>query len=924
MDANLVATELEMALLAKLLESEFVNSSSNLTLPASVLLHLLRTYLGPQVDLRDLKEAANRSPVLSWTPYAREIVVNGIGSSDGVRLTVHRWNPLAANRIPYEKKLREHAERPRPPIAATTFQGGGLGLRGERFEVRNEGYGTQRRIKVKALQLPDWVKGHFEGNTVTLTGQPAQAGVYRGEVTVLTNANALTFTVSAQSAEYRLPPHDELILEELLPDHPDLDRAASEALLEAHLTKLHFERLPGGLFVRRGVHEAAVRTDTWWLTEEALSSGSVPATGYPARFALFLDVDGRTDHFAPLDVTAEHGQLGGEFAELFDLLDVQVGQKLTLTPYQGGFKAVLSPAEPWRMASGHTYWLHGSREAALKQPELLEFLLRRCDDKNITVNFLLHGEGELPADLVRQHRAGRLTIRWSHEPLPLKFLVCGESDAGYVPPYGGLQRPVNPPQALWEVSLPLMGQDYREQAWQRGRGAEGSSENGLLDLELSVAMARLARAIKPMPAAPVPVSMTAKQRARLLDELPRRARELGVNERPIVAAPHLKALRVTAEQVNAGANGYRVTSGGYLVRRFQDVGRQREWARYVGNLYGGVLHHSQLRKLAEAFTGQSLDPASFVVASLDVMGWAGNGYRRPRQDWEPRRRELPVFTAEALAHFGTREETADWLRRNVAASEDQLSKALLRAQSIVAALPAQDLCPPQGREPNTAQAPATQGSQGKQGQKSTPVLKAGKSPGTAKTTGPQKPETLNRAAQPASASSRRPALKFAPLPLLTEQLPDPRQVPLAAVCSAVQRLVTREGPITESGLVRRYAALAKLNPAQVRTHVLNAAHLSSEKGEILKLSHPGGLVDFIRPGLEQKAFRVRERGYRQPEDIPLDEWCALLKALGLNAKECDDRQAFAEAVKAYRFGTAGGPARPAIHLAWQRHQQSGG
>ncbi|MFD1732170.1 hypothetical protein ACFSC4_15635 [Deinococcus malanensis] len=80
---------------------------------------------------------------------------------------------------------------------------------------------------------------------MTLQARPQQAGVYRGQVTVLTNVNDLTFPVSAQSAEYVLPARDELILDELLPDHPDLDRPASEAMLEAHLTRLHFERLPG-------------------------------------------------------------------------------------------------------------------------------------------------------------------------------------------------------------------------------------------------------------------------------------------------------------------------------------------------------------------------------------------------------------------------------------------------------------------------------------------------------------------------------------------------------------------------------------------------------------------------------------------------------------------------------------------------------
>lgn len=920
MDANLVATELEMALLAKLLEGKFVNASSNLTLPASVLLHLLRTYLGPQVTLGDLRGAAQLSPVLTWTPYSREIVIDGVGSADGVRLNVHRWNPYAASRAPFDQKLKEHADRPRPPIAATSFKGGALGLRGEQFEVRNEGYGTQEDLNVTSLDLPDWVEGSFTGNKVTLRGKPGQAGVYAGQVTVHTTANPLTFHVTARSADYHLPPGDELTLDELLPDHPDLDRAASEAFLEAHLLHLQYERLPGGLFIRRGVHQANSRTESWWLSEEALTSGTVPASGYPSQFRLYLDVDGRTDRYDPLDVTVEHGQLGGEFAELFDLLDVQAGQKLTLSAYQGGFKATLSPAEPWRMASGHTYWLQGPRETVLAQTDVLEYLLRRCDDKNITVNLLLSGEGELPGDLVRQHRAGRLTIRWADEPLVLKLLVCGESSAGFVPPYGPLQRPVNIPQALWEVSVPLQGQDYREQAWQRGRGAEGTSDSGLLDLELSVAMARLARALAPAPSQG-PVRLTEKQRTRLLEDLPHRARKFDVNQRPVVAAPHLQALRLTAEQVNAGANGYRVTQGGYLVRRFQDLGRQREWARYVGNLYGGVLHHSQLRKLAEAFTGQHIEPTSFVVASLDVMGWAGNGYRRPRQAWEPRKRELPAFVADALLHFDSREQAVDWLRRNVAASEDQLTRALHKADAL---LPTMVALPHKPAAESPAPMKSTSINVAVNDPKAAPrpQVPASKAAHPTRPPEPEKTGLKPLPGRPPTPARPAPDLSFAPLIAVAEQLPDPRRVPLALVTSAVKRLVASEGPITESWLIRRYATLAKLNPAQVRLFVVNAAELAADQGDVVRQRHPGGFVDYSPADGPAKPLRVRERGTRQPEDIPLQEWCALLKALGLQARECDEAKAFTEAVKAYRFGSAGAPARPLITLAWQAHQES--
>ncbi|WP_152550594.1 hypothetical protein [Deinococcus sp. RL] len=885
MDAILVARELEMALLAKLLESRFVNASSNLTLPAAALLHLLRGYLGPHLTLSDLQRAVAFSPVLTWTPYAREVLVGDIRSADGVRLNVRRWNPYAADRRPFEAKLRAHAERPRPPLAATSYQGGALGTREVHFEVRNEGYGTAADVQVTGVSTPDWVEARHEANHIFLAARPQQAGVYRGQVTVWTTANPLVFEVSARSADFVVPTGAEVVLNDLLGDHPDLDRPASEALLEQQLLRLQFERLPGGLFIRRGLHSVPSRTQEWWITETDLAAGSVPASGYPEHFLLYLDVDGQVDRFPPLRVTAQHGQLGGEFAELFDLLDVQAGQKLSLLPFRGGFKTALSPTEPWRAATGHTYWLQGPRQDVLAQPEVLEFLLRRCDDRNITVNLLLCGEGELPPDLVRQHRAGRLSIRWTSAALPYRLLVCGEHSAGYVPPYGPRQGPVTVPQTLWEAATPLQGRDYREQAWQRGRNGEGTSEGGLLDLDLSVAMMRLARAIAAAPAPTSSVTFTPRQRQTLLEELPRRAREYGVDRRPVVAAPHLGVIGLSAEQVNAGANGYRVTAGGYLVRRPQDVGGLRECARYLGGLYGGVIHHSQLRKLVEAFTGYRIEPASFVIASLDVMGWAGNGYRRPRQAWEPQRRELTLFVAEALQHFGTRDTALDWLRRNVAATDEQLARALgkaevlsLRWQSLLAAPP-----------------PASTSSTAVQSRK-------------------------EQQAAPPPVRSPRPPLQFAPLTSLQDSLPDPRLAPMASVRDAVTRLVRAEGPITESWLVRRYAQQAKLNPAQVRRAVLEGASLAVQAGDLHRTVHPCGATDFVAP--DQRPS-LRERGTRQPEDIPLSEWCLLLESLGLQAAQCDEDKAFAEAARAYRFGTAARSARSVISLAWQAVQRGG-
>ena len=885
MDASLVARELEMALLAKLLESDLVNASSNWRMRAPALLHLLRTYLGDHVTLADLHAATQVSSMLTWEPYEKAISLAGIESPDGVRLNVRRWHPVASSRAPFEAKLREHAQRPRPPIAASSYRGGVLGRRPCTAEIRNEGYGAPSDIQVTGVTAPDWVNVTQVGNTLTLTADPAQGGLYRGVITVTTTANDVQLPVTTQKAVFTLPDRDQLGLDECLGDHPDLDRAASEHLLEKHLTRLGYERLPGGLFLRHDLRRVHSRTESWWLTDADLTTGRLPATGYPTTFQLYIDADGRPDRYV-LTVTAEHQELGGDFPELFDLLDARAGQQLTLRPYQGGFKAVLSPAQPWRTARGHTYWLQGPLDRVLAHPDVTQFLLAQCDDKNITVNLLLSGDGDLPADLVRQHRAGRLTIRFAAHPLPFRLVACGTDTVAFVPPFGSAQSPVSVSQAQWEAAQPLQGQDYRELAWQRGRRGDGSGENGLIDLDLSVAMTRLADAVKPAPIT-APPALSPAVRKQLLEVLPRHARNAGADVRPVAAAPLLKHLGLTAAQVNAGANGYRVTAGGYLVRRPQDIGRQREWAGYIGALYGGVVHHSQLRKLVETFSGQRLEATSFVTASLQAMGWAGNGYRRPRQPWEPAAHELTPFAAEVLARLGNRDATLDWLRRHLAASEAQLARALSKAE---------------------AQAPAQE-----KAAALTPPLRSvhRRPPPPARTT----PASLSDKRAP--VSPRKPPT-FEPLPALTDTVPDPRQAPASAVRTAVIRLIAAEGPMTESWMIRRYAQLAKLNPKQVQQVVTDQAEFAASTGAVIRTVHEGGWTDYA---MSAQLERLREKGSRLAVDIPLSEWCQLLKSLGLTATECDAERAFAAAAAAYKFGRAAAPAKSLIALAWQVVQQ---
>lgn len=881
MDSTLIARELEMTLLAKLLEDSHVDTTSNCRMPAAVLLKLLQSYLDTPLTLPDLHRAIEVSPHLSADPYIKAYQVDNVTTTLGVTLRVHQWHKVAGNRAPFDKLLKEHTARPRPPIAATVFGGDPLTQRPITLKITNQGYGSADAVRVVGVTAPSWVRADWEDNRVTLQSAPDQGGSYQGQVTIQTNVNAVTLAVCTESTAFQVPAQDALQLDDLLPTHPDLDGPRTRQLLEIQLERLGYERLPGGVFLlRSGTVLAQARTAEWWLTQLDLRLGTLPAFGYPASFRLFADAGGKVDKYN-FTLTSQQGQLGGELLDYFETLDVQEGQRLTLTPYQSGYKAILSSAEPWRTAQGHTLWLQGTWAEVHRHPEVIEALVRRCDEGQVTLNVLLSGQGELHVDLLRQHRSGRLSIRWSPDPLPFRLLVCGEragvAESGYyVPPTGCRTTPAHPPTLLWETASPHE-RDYREQSRQRGATGEP-----LLNLELSVQMQRLEAALRICPAAQT-AQPTDQQRQALLTVLPRRASEYGYRDRPMHAVHHLTALGLTPELVATHANGVRITEGGYLVPRPQDLSSLEAQCRYVGQFYGGIIHHSQLRKLVEVYRGARIEPMTFVVASLKAMGWAGNGYRRPVEVWEPKVRELTPFAGEVLVQFkGDRTAALTWLRQHVSATEAQLERALHKAELA--------------RVPLPAAVP--------------PTLKPVQPPGPVLAP-PTKPRGPSVAAVP-PAPLPRPT--FHPLVLSASPLPDPRSCSQTLLVQAVTQLITAEGPLTESWLVRRYAVLSKVNVRQVGGLVRQAAELAQLKNQVIREEHAGGHVEF---SVHSHPRRLRERGDREAEDITLHEWCELLGALGIRSSRCDERWAYDEAARAYRLGSKAASVRPLIEAAYR-------
>ena len=250
-----------------------------------------------------------------------------------------------------------------------------------------------------------------------------------------------------------------------------------------------------------------------------------------------------------------------------------------------------------------------------------------------------------------------------------------------------------------EAAAPHEGRDYREQSRQRGVGGEP-----LLNLKLSVQMEQVATALRVLTQVTVP--LTPRQREKLHLDLAATCRRAGL---PSAATPRRQAVEVAAPDTGTGHRRchrcapYR---GGLPGAATAGLGNLNAQCRYVAHFYGGIIHHSQLRKLVEAFKGHSVDPTYFLVRTLEALGWAGNGYRRPKEAWEPTIHELTPFTLQVLTHLnGDRVATLAWLRRRVAATEAQLERALHKAETqFVAPPPARDTASkPAAKQPPSAQ-----------------------------------------------------------------------------------------------------------------------------------------------------------------------------------------------------------------------------
>jgi hypothetical protein len=328
----------------------------------------------------------------------------------------------------------------------------------------------------------------------------------------------------------------------------------------------------------------------------------------------------------------------------------------------------------------------------------------------------------------------------------------------------------------------------------------------------------------------------------------------------------------------------RLTEGGYLVPPPRSLGALDLQAAYVGRLYGGIIHHSQLRKLLEVYRGVPIEPMSLVVGTLKSMGWGGNGYRRPADAWEPTIHELTPFATQVLVHLKRdRKATLAWLRQRVAANEEQLERAVQKAESALLNAPQPTVVPPM----RVVIAPKPQ-----------PIRSVTPAPAAS-----SKPFTLEKA---------KPV--FEPLVKSTQPLPSTGGA-ISQVIEAVVGLITEEGPMTQNWLVQRYAALSRSIPKRVELDVVRAAQAAAREGMVMSAEHLDGHVEYW---VKSHKPKLRALGERRAQDITLGEWCELFRALGIQQQPCGELKAYDQAAAAYNLGSRAGVARPLIGHAYRQ------
>ncbi|GGJ36375.1 hypothetical protein [Deinococcus roseus] len=887
---QVLVQELEAAFIEKALEQKTFDPMFHTMEPAVVYLQLLKIRMGRDLTLEDLRQAVVHSRSMKMGTLNHACTIAGVASDLSIEFQLYQVHGKATvQAAQYRQQLRQFGVRAKPRISRLIPEQVHLTSQVERVKLENVGYGGRDEVQVTSLQHPSWLEVRVSADHRTLEVQalPLPGGHYRGQVRLQTNGGTVVLQVGCSSTHYPLPQENPILREALLPDHPDLDETATLSELGQLLEGLGYLALPGGMYLRPEEKTELNFTHQWLLSQDMLLAKALPALGYTSDME-FVDDENHVFH-----LQHRSGHLGGpDLQVMLELHEANLEHmKITAEPELGRMRVHFHEVEEWRALQGDTFLLTGTLQH-LREPEVLSHLLA-LSEQGRHVDVVLSGTGEVPQVLRQQHRSGRLSLYLVAQHLPYRLYAATGSQVWYAPLPAGRKGQVS---ALprFEGKVALEERDFRELSW---RG----DEHGLLDLELSVQMQQVQQSLVPMRWSETALTQNSSgvdwldgrphlQRdaaERVRTSLQREAEKAGVDLRPRIALPILKRLGLDAAHVVLYDGPVKLSRTGHLLHHRH---RQTlpEAIRYCVQAYGGTLHHSQLRKLVEAYLGgRSLDSRRFINESLEQCGWGGNGYRRPREGWEPQSRQLPRFLLEVLEHTGSPEKANPWLQGKLFVPAPQLERAFSEAQAlyrsrIEAAQKEQAL--------KTAVPPVTSGTIKDAGVARTPI--------------------------PAPA---KPTLKLLPEKVLVDSAPDPRTVSITALQVQILSLVREEGPMTFRQLLARHAERCSRTPRLIFDRVLLAVEENLEAGKLQLESRPAPRDAesqvLMLPG---QVYRLRESKVRSPEDVPPGEVLEYCRPFFQAGRPFDVQQVLDQARRHYRLEAHW--KRMPEHLNWLRRQ----
>lgn len=410
MDARLIAGELEMHFVARIAQDRHANAMSNVLISdRSLLQALLPTF--PDLSLHDIHAGVQASAALEFA--SRPATPGSAPAQVTINLRRVPGVTLTANAASLQALAAAFHQSGRQALAEVTPRELHLQRAAGTLSVTNSGYGPDDRIEVTAVTPPDGLTVTVQGRAVRVMPTVKLPGMFRGELVLHTSAGDVSVPITWHGLPLKATLDDPVDPERLLPRHGALDREATLVHFEEQLLSQGYRRLPGGCYSRaRHAPVSAPRPapHEWLLSAEMLRHHRLPASGYPPQVRIY-EPDGASSLRVHFDGTCLHGD---GLEDLLTLWDAAAGQRLTLTPYRGDYRAAFHTPAHWLAEPARERWIVSSIADLNHTAAFWTHLDTWLQEGPVRLLLTEPIRGVL-SDLQREHPE-RLTVRSTTEP----------------------------------------------------------------------------------------------------------------------------------------------------------------------------------------------------------------------------------------------------------------------------------------------------------------------------------------------------------------------------------------------------------------------------------------------------------------------------------------------------------------------------